>query len=293
MYRKHVPVSKGFGDAPFIFAFVATPPMGGSPHILVTSPFFVASKQPPEAKAPKEPPKRPRALPASKPVPAPPSATDLLLDEHFNTRTVGSLSALIDAPCALASGPSRVLGGSPPAETLPLPLAGSKRRPSATGTASGRATPRKQARPQHRAATSDAESVSTADDPEHGSDSTAPQHTLAGARKSSPPCAVRMAGFEVLPVVLPSLLRQASPELHPRGALVGAPPALNATYSPFFTGSSVSLAGAAAGSNPSDSSGRLGIDDGFSLSAFFPPPGTGGPPLALRSISVSSLGQFV
>lgn len=55
VYRKTLPVSKGFGDAPFRFAILAVPPLVASsrepaaastPFLLLTSPFFILSKQP-------------------------------------------------------------------------------------------------------------------------------------------------------------------------------------------------------------------------------------------------------
>jgi hypothetical protein len=42
--RKHLPVSKSHGNAPFVFTILCTSPTSGS-HVLVSSPFMSCSKQ--------------------------------------------------------------------------------------------------------------------------------------------------------------------------------------------------------------------------------------------------------
>lgn len=274
---------------------MATPKPGAptaTPHTFATTPFFVASKQP-EARAPKEPPKRVRAAPAAKPVPAPPSAADRLVDAFF--RGGGALAAPEEAFAAPVTGPTRVHGGSPP---LPRagPLAGSKRRGASPA---GERPLRKQAQPRRLLAAACAEAASASGASEEDEEGSTPEAGSGGAGSPPAPHAeaaavaaavVHLNGFEVRPALLPPLLLRppASPALWAAPAPAaaawgpgGAPPAPSVSLSPYVT--AVALAAGGAG-------GLTAGDDGFSLTAFLPlTPGGGG--LALRrGTSASSLG---
>lgn len=120
VHRKELPVSRSFGEAPFVFVFFVKP----TEEVVVTSRFIIASKQPPQAKAPKPAPKRVRKPPPRRPTMGPAQDAEAVINALLVGPGAGSGAPTI-APVQLP-GPSaakRVRCNSPVAAVLGAPPA--------------------------------------------------------------------------------------------------------------------------------------------------------------------------
>lgn len=132
VHRKHLPVSKNHGGTPFLFAFLIA--AGGVAEVLLSTAFFVASKE--SRAAPRPPPKRVRLPPLAKPFLAPPSRLDALVASAVaKTAALAGHLRAFDRPAlavpvfdaetaagpdaAVARAPASVSGGSAPRRRAP------------------------------------------------------------------------------------------------------------------------------------------------------------------------------
>lgn len=106
VHRKELPVSKTFGNAPFVFCVYID---GASyPELLVSECFRVQSKQPKTTAAAKPPPKRVRPPPPCRPFPAVATGCEAIVNAMMEARATSraGASAVVDGGSGAGAGSS-------------------------------------------------------------------------------------------------------------------------------------------------------------------------------------------
>jgi hypothetical protein len=110
--RKHLPVSKNHGDAPFLLLFALRDARGAVVALVRTTPFFIASKQKPASRLPRALPKRLRGPPLAKPLPGPPPPEESAIDSLFSAEAALATAAASDASPTVSAPADGAAAGS-------------------------------------------------------------------------------------------------------------------------------------------------------------------------------------